>query len=182
MEHGSSQQMAGADSGPNHHQQRGHSPYGKLAWMMLASFIAMYILMYAMVDRLENVVPNFNQFYMAGLMTSAMLVIELLLMRKMYPNKRWNTILMSIGFVFLILFFLGIRKQAIVGDKQFLKSMIPHHAAAILMVKEANLQDPEIKALGDSIIATQQKEIEFMKEKLKTLGLSEKRNNTILEK
>lgn len=34
--------------------------------------------------------------------------------------------------------------QVAVSDKQFLKSMIPHHAAAVLMVKEAKLTDPEI--------------------------------------
>lgn len=38
----------------------------------------MHVLMYAMVDRLANVYPNFHQFYMAGLMTAAMVVIELL--------------------------------------------------------------------------------------------------------
>ena len=56
-----------------------------------------------------------------------------------------------------------------VGDKQFLKSMIPHHAAAILMVKEAKLSDPEIIELGQEIIASQEAEIEQMKAKLKGL-------------
>lgn len=34
------------------------------------SFAAMYGLMYAMLDRLDNVYPNLNQLYMAGLMTA----------------------------------------------------------------------------------------------------------------
>jgi hypothetical protein len=38
------------------------------------SFISMYVLMYAMVDRFANVYPNFNQFYMAGLMTAPMVL------------------------------------------------------------------------------------------------------------
>ena len=39
--------------------------YKRLIWMVVISFTAMYILMYSMVDKLANVIPNFNQFYMA---------------------------------------------------------------------------------------------------------------------
>ena len=46
------------------------SHYLRLLLMTVLSFIAMYILMYAMVDKFANVFPNFNQFYMAGLMAS----------------------------------------------------------------------------------------------------------------
>jgi hypothetical protein len=35
-------------------------------------FVAMFILMYSMVDRFANVYPNVNQFYMAGLMAAPM--------------------------------------------------------------------------------------------------------------
>jgi uncharacterized protein (DUF305 family) len=34
-----------------------------------------------------------------------------------------------------------------VGDKQFLRSMIPHHAGAILMCEKASIKDAEIRAL-----------------------------------
>jgi hypothetical protein len=47
--------------------------------MTVLMFIAMYWLMYAMVDRLANVYPNLNQVYMAGLMTAPMVLIELAL-------------------------------------------------------------------------------------------------------
>lgn len=69
--------------------------YAHLLIMAVLSFISMYILMYAMVDRLENVYPNFNQFYMAGLMAAPMVVIELIVMRSMYENKKLNTITRS---------------------------------------------------------------------------------------
>jgi hypothetical protein len=49
--------------------------------MAALSFIAMDILMYAMVDRPANVFPNLNQAYMADLMTAPMVIIELLVMR-----------------------------------------------------------------------------------------------------
>lgn len=66
--------------------------YSRLALMALVSFVAMYILMYAMVDRLENVHHNINQVYMAGLMAAAMVPIELALMSAIYPERRKNII------------------------------------------------------------------------------------------
>ncbi len=157
----------------NHATMRSHNNHGnvyvKLGVMILLSFIAMYALMYAMVDRFANVIPNINQFYMAGLMTMPMVLIELMVMRKMYMNAKWNVLIMGISAILLVAFFMGIRKQATVSDKQFLKSMIPHHAAAILMVEQADLKDPEVIELGKNIVEAQQKEIEQMKAKIKEL-------------
>ena len=141
----------------------------KFILMIIISFFAMYILMYAMVDRFENALPNINQFYMAGLMTAAMMIIEILIMGKMYANKKLNLLFLLIGVIALVLFYFGIRKQTAVGDKQFLKSMIPHHAAAILMVRETELTDPEIQQLAKEIREAQEKEIAFMKAKLSEL-------------
>lgn len=150
----------------NRHQMS----YKRFILMIILSFFAMYVLMYAMVDRFENAVPNINQVYMAGLMTAAMVVIEMLLMGKMYSNRKANTIIVVIGFIALAAFWFGIRKQTAVSDRQFLKSMIQHHAAAVLMVKEADLHDPEIRELAKEIIEAQEKEIAFMKRKLEELN------------
>lgn len=146
-----------------------HHPYRQLLIMTILSFIAMYLLMYSMVDTFSNVIPNINQFYMAGLMAMPMVIIEIAIMGRMYKNKKLNAIIFFVSSVALTGFFLCIRKQTGVGDKQFLKSMIPHHAAAILMVKETPLSDPELIKLGQEIITSQQGEIELMKAKLKTL-------------
>ena len=137
--------------------------YGRLLAMVVLSFIAMYVLMYAMVDSFANVYPNFNQFYMAGLMAAPMLIIELLLMGSMYPNKKLNTVLILAGVLALGLFWMLIRQQTAINDTQFLKSMIPHHAGALLMCEKAPIQDAEIQALCRTIIAGQQEEIAQMK-------------------
>jgi uncharacterized protein (DUF305 family) len=140
--------------------------YKKLLVMSGLSLISMYVLMYAMVDILGNVIPNINQFYMAGLMTMPMIIIELVLMGSMYMNKKLNTLIIAISSVLLITFFLLIRQQSFVSDRQFLKSMIPHHASAILMCEKTNLQDPENIALCEAIVSGQQEEIDLMKAKL----------------
>lgn len=137
--------------------------------MGVLSFISMYILMYSMVNAFENVFNNVNQVYMAGLMAAPMIIIEIILMRSMYMNKQLNLVIIVFSAVALIAFYMSIRKQAFISDKQFLKSMIPHHAGAILMCENANIQDPEIKKLCEEIIASQQREIAQMKAKLKEL-------------
>jgi len=140
--------------------------YRNLLIMAALSFISMYILMYAMVNSIDNVYNSFNEFYMAGLMTAPMILIELFLMRAMYPDKRRNALIIAGSVAAGLAFFLLIRQQGAVSDKQFLRSMIPHHAGAILMCEQAAIQDSEIKELCRSIISGQQQEIDQMKAKL----------------
>lgn len=142
----------------NHH---GH--YYRLLAMTALSFVAMYGLMYAMVNSFDNVLNNLNQVYMAGLMAAPMVLIELMLMCGMYPDTRLNLVVGAVGVVALIGFFVLIRQQAAINDRQFLRSMIPHHAGAILMCEKAPLQASEVRELCKSIIAGQQAEIRQMK-------------------
>lgn len=136
--------------------------YGRLAAMTLLSFIAMYSLMYAMVDSVAHVYHNVNQIYMAGLMAAPMVLIELWLMRGMYRNRRLNAIIAVAAAGAGVACFLGIRQQAAISDRQFLRSMIPHHAGAILMCGEAPLQHPDVRALCGPIISSQTQEIAIM--------------------
>jgi len=137
--------------------------YRSLLIMTLLSFVSMYVLMYAMVNSPANVFSSFNQFYMAGLMTAPMVMIEVLLMKGMYGNKRWNALILGITAVAGIAFFGFIRQQTAITDKQFLRSMIPHHGGAILMCEKAPLQDAKVKELCRNIIVNQRTEIEQMK-------------------
>jgi Domain of unknown function (DUF305) len=99
-------------------------------------------------------------------MTAPVVIIELGLMGSVYDNKIANVVIIAVSIVALGAFFIGIRQQAAIGDKSFLTSMIPHHAAAILMCERASIQDPEIKKLCGEIISSQQKEIDQMKSML----------------
>jgi uncharacterized protein (DUF305 family) len=137
--------------------------YVHLGIMTGLMFFAMYAFMYAMVDRFENVFPNINQAYMAGLMTAPMLIIELLVMGMMYPNKTLNAAIIGGSVVLLGLCWFAIRGQTAVGNVQFIKSMIPHHSGAILMCGKADLTDAKLKALCGRIIKSQREEIDEMK-------------------
>ncbi len=143
--------------------------YRNLLVMIVLSFITMFVFMYAMVNTFANVFINLNQLYMVGLMATPMVIIELWVMRTMYANKKLNVIIIAVSILALALFWVGIRQQVAIGDKEFLKSMIPHHASAVLMCEQASLKDVEIKELCSNIIAGQQAEIDQMKAKLNSL-------------
>lgn len=53
--------------------------------------------------------------------------------------------------------------------KQPLRAMIPHHSIAILTSERADIRDPEVKKLANSIIEAQKKEIEEMKQMITRL-------------
>src|SRR5688572_12726614 len=131
-----------------HNEHAGHNSkenhYLRLAVMIVLSFISMYVLMYAMVNTPGDIYNSWNQVYMAGLMTAPMVVIEMLLMSGMYKNKTLNALVIAGSCVAGIAFFLCIRQEAAISDRQFLRSMIPHHSGAILMCNEASLQDQRI--------------------------------------
>ena len=141
----------------------GENHYLRLAVMIALSFISMYVLMYAMVNTRGDVYNSLNQVYMAGLMTAPMAVIEMLLMSGMYKNKKLNSLLIAGSCLAGIAFFLFIRQQTAISDRQFLRSMIPHHSGAILMCNDASLQDQRILELCKTIVAGQQQEIDKMR-------------------
>lgn len=137
--------------------------YIRFAIMVLLSFGSMYAFMYAMVDVFGNVYPNLNQAYMAGLMAAPMVVFELVLMGSMYPNKRLNIGIIAVSVIVLALFWVAVREQTAISNRQFLRSMIPHHAGAILMCGKASISDSEIKKLCHNILSSQQAQIDQMK-------------------
>lgn len=143
--------------------------YGRLLLMAVLSFVSMYLLMYAMVNTLSNIYMNLNQFYMAGLMAAPMVVTELALMGAMDHDRKRNATIVAVSLLALGVFWVVIRQQTAITDRQFLRSMIPHHAGAILMCQEAPIRDPEIKQLCGTIVSSQQSEIEQMKAKLQEL-------------
>lgn len=146
-----------------------HNMYRKLALMSFLSFVAMYFLMFSMINTIGNFTNNINMAYMAGLMVVPMVVFELIVMWAMYKEKTRNYLIIAGTVVVGLLLFLFIRQQTIVGDRQFLWSMIPHHSSAILMCKRSSISDSEIKQLCQEIIESQQREIDQMKEIMESM-------------
>ena len=83
---------AGAGDAVTNHRDA-HKPYVMLLVGTLASYAAMYLIMYSMVDRAEHVYVNLSNVYMTGLMAGSMVPIMLLTMSAMFPSKRTNAAL-----------------------------------------------------------------------------------------
>jgi len=145
--------------------------YYMLAINMAINLAIMYLVMFAMIFRWGEFTQNLNFFYMALMMWAPMGALMLLFMGMMYQNKTLNIIIYVSSVLIFVLAFIGIRDQALVGDKQFLRSMIPHHSGALVMCREASISDPQIKELcfgPEGIVVSQEKEIELMKKLLES--------------
>jgi hypothetical protein len=138
--------------------------YLMLALNLAISLAIMYFVMFAMINSLGEFIQNLNFLYMALMMWAPMGSLMLLMMSGMYRNKTLNLALHGLFALVFALSFIGIRQQSLVGDSQFLRSMIPHHSGAILMCREAKLKDPVIVDLcRNNIIPSQREEVEQMK-------------------
>lgn len=153
------------------HEQHGSAAHGYRALMLniIPGLVIMYFVMFAMIDTTDEFYNNLNMFYMALMMAAPMGPLMILTMPGMYPRTGLNiTLHVAFVLVFLAAFY-GIRAQTAIGDMQFVRSMIPHHSGAVLMCREANLADPELKALCERIITSQRDEISQMKQILQRL-------------
>jgi uncharacterized protein (DUF305 family) len=150
----------------NHAPQEHGQParhYLMFAVNMVLSLVAMYFVMFSMIDGWADFRNNVNMFYMALTMVAPMGVIMLATMGGMYASKPANLALYAVLTLLFVLALAATRLQASVDDRQFIASMIPHHSGAILMCREAELRDAELLKLCNDITSSQRREIEQMK-------------------
>lgn len=141
----------------------GHGSYLKFALMLATSFVIMYAVMFLNAARFEHVHLSVMRLYMTILMIAPMAVVMLLFMRGMYRDRNINIAILAGSVLVFALTFYFVRTQAFIGDRQYMKAMIPHHSSAILTSSEADLSDPEVQKLAREIIEAQEREIELMK-------------------
>ncbi|WP_134090965.1 DUF305 domain-containing protein [Olivibacter sp. XZL3] len=151
----------------------GQSSYGKFGMMMLVSFVVMYAVMFLNVDRTQHIYLSLTRFYMALLMVAPMAISMMLFMWKMYADEMMNKLIILAAVLVFIFALVFLRNQTFVSDRQYMKAMIPHHSSAIMTSRHANIKDPEVRKLADSIIQSQRREIAQMKAALKRLEESE---------
>jgi uncharacterized protein (DUF305 family) len=90
-------------------------------------------------------------------------------MHGMYRDVRANVAISATGAAMAVFFFISIREQLGIGDRQLMTAMIPHHASALLMCERADLQDPDLREMCSNMVSGQQQELEQMKAKLRAL-------------
>jgi hypothetical protein len=153
------------DSHSGQHEHSGHGagrPY-LMFWINMAlGLIVMYVVMFSMIDGTHDFRNNLNMFYMAVTMWAPMGIFMLATMPGMFPRKTLNFALHIAFIVLTFASFAATRAQALIDDRQFIDSMIPHHSGAILMCREADLRDDELVELCEEIMDAQRSEIEQM--------------------
>lgn len=145
------------------------NPYKSLAATVGIHFFIMFALTYVGVFRFDHIYPNLNRFYMAVIMVAPMVLLMLFFMRHMFENKQLNIALYAISALVFVGGLLAIRTQMLVGNEQFLKSMIPHHSIAIKTCERADITDEQIKQLCTEIVEAQREEIAEMEEIMQRL-------------
>jgi len=144
--------------------------YRKLAVTLAISYVIMYAVMFLNADETSHIYLSITRCYMALLMVSPMAILMIAMMPQMYSSKETNRIIVILSLAVFISTVILLRTQAFIGDKEYMKAMIPHHSSAILTSKHAHIEDANVRKLADSIIVSQEREILRMKFLLDTLN------------
>jgi magnesium-transporting ATPase (P-type) len=131
--------------------------------MIGTSSFLMYILMYLHTYAIDHVFFSETRLYMNFIMTSVMALVMLWFMRHMYTNKKLNWMIIGGSTVLFVITLFLVRSQTLVDDVDYMEAMIPHHSIAILTSERAQISDPRVRELADSIIEAQREEIAEMK-------------------
>ncbi|WP_394582257.1 DUF305 domain-containing protein [Cytobacillus firmus] len=143
--------------------------YVKFAGMVIVSTIVMFIFKYFSTFQLDHVFFSETRAYMALLMGATMAIIMLAFMRNMLKNRKLNAGIAAGSLVVFIASLFLLRSQTTVDDADYMEAMIPHHSIAILTSERAQISDPRVRSLADTIIETQKKEISEMKKLINDL-------------
>lgn len=135
--------------------------------MMIGSFlIQMLVMSGIMTNSYMNITFSIGKFYMSVIMAVLMGLLEVLMydLHMHFISLYYYLILFFILYFFIYLY----RNQIFVDDKDYLQEMIEHHSMAILTSDEIlqKTTSERVKKLAETILSTQEKEIEYMKQLL----------------
>lgn len=137
--------------------------WGRFAAMIATSTFIMFFLMYQLVFSLDHALLSVNRLVASLLMGCVMAVVMLGFMWPMYKGLRTKITVVVVAALVGVLLLFANRGQLLIGDAEFMESMIPHHSIAINNARKADISDPRVRELADEIIAAQVREIELMK-------------------
>ena len=136
--------------------------------MMIGSFIIQFIVMSCiMTNSYKNITFSVGKFYMSVIMALLMGLLEVFMfdIHMRIISLYYYLILFFILSIFIYLY----RNQIYIEDKDYLTEMIEHHSMALLTSNEIlqKTQSERIKKFAESILTTQEKEIEYMRQLIK---------------
>lgn len=137
--------------------------WNRFAAMIATSTFIMFFLMYQLVYSLDHVMFSVNRLIASLVMGCVMTVVMLAFMWSMYRGVGIKIAVLGLATALGLILLSVNRTQALIGDVNFMKSMIPHHSIAINNARKASIRDPRVRELADEIIESQVREIAEMK-------------------
>jgi hypothetical protein len=137
--------------------------WGRFAAMIAISTVVMFGLMYQLVYEADHVTFSLNRLLASLIMAAVMTIVMLGFMWSMYEGQGLKIGLLAGAAVLGAILLYVNRAQSLVDDTRFMKAMIPHHSIAINNARKADIRDPRVRELADSIISSQTREIREMK-------------------
>ncbi len=137
--------------------------WSRFAAMIATSTFIMFFLVYQLVYSFDHALLSLNRLVASLVMGAVMTIVMLLFMWSMYKGLRTKILVLVLAALLGLLLLLANRNQWLIGDVDFMKSMIPHHSIAINNARKASISDPRVRELADQIIEAQVREIAEMK-------------------
>jgi|APGre2960657423_1045063.scaffolds.fasta_scaffold09122_3 Ca2+/Na+ antiporter len=136
--------------------------------MLVGSFIIQFIVMSCiMTNSYKNITFSVGKFYMSVIMALLMGLLEVFMfdIHMRIISLYYYLILFFMLSIFIYLY----RNQIYIEDKDYLQEMIEHHSMAVLTSEEIlqKTQSERVKKLAETILTTQEKEIEYMRQLIK---------------
>ncbi|MBE9182756.1 DUF305 domain-containing protein [Oculatella sp. LEGE 06141] len=137
--------------------------WNRFAAMIATSTFIMFFLMYQLIYSLDHAMFSVNRLVASLVMGCVMTVVMLSFMWSMYRGVGIKITVLGLATALALILISVNRTQALIGDTNFMKSMIPHHSIAINNARKASISDPRVRELADGIIESQVREIAMMK-------------------
>ena len=142
--------------------------FSSIKWMFFGSLLIGIFLngMNMLAYHLDHLYISKTLIYSALLMASNMSILEILMYYSHSGDMKVKLMIMFIIVSILMIIFL--RKQYLIGDKDWLKRMISHHSTALTTSHQIKkkTKNNKIKKLANDIIKAQEREIKLMKQLL----------------
>ena len=165
----------------DHQKQNMKMGWGRFAAMIATSVVIMFILMYQLVYSPDHALFSLNRLLASLIMGAVMTVVMLGFMWKMYEGQGLKLAVLAVAGLATVGLFAVNRSQALIGDTEFMKSMIPHHSIAINNARKASISDPRVRKLADGIISSQVREIAEMEALLQDIDANGERGEAALQ-
>ena len=120
-----------------------------------------------MTNSYKNITFSVGKFYMSVIMALLMGLLEVFMFD---IHMRIISLYYYLSLFFMLSIFIYLyRNQIYIEDKDYLQEMIEHHSMAVLTSDEIlqKTQSERIKKLAETILTTQEKEIEYMRQLIK---------------